>query len=145
MCRCFLYRSSFSEFASKYGKDERFKVVEKMRDREQMFADYLVELKKLGSKQQEEQHKPPTKGKTEKVRRVLVMTTDNACVCWSQVKLDFFAMLRESEQSFAEDTPWKKVKGQFDRDPRYKAVESSSRREEFFREHVKFSHQVCVV
>lgn len=66
-------RSSFSEFASKYGKDERFKAVEKMRDREQMFTDFLAELKKGGSKQREE-HKPApsssAKGRTDKERQV---------------------------------------------------------------------------
>lgn len=42
-----LCRSTFSDFAFRYGKDERFKSVEKMREREQLFTDYLAELKKL--------------------------------------------------------------------------------------------------
>ena len=41
-------RSNFSEFALRYGKDERFKMVEKMREREQIFSDYLQELRKAG-------------------------------------------------------------------------------------------------
>ena len=45
---CGASRSSFSEFALRYGKDERFKMVEKMREREQIFSDYLQELKKAG-------------------------------------------------------------------------------------------------
>ena len=49
----YIYRSNFSDFALKYGKDARFKGVEKMRDREQIFSDYLVELKKA-SKQKEQ-------------------------------------------------------------------------------------------
>lgn len=39
-------RSSFSDFASKYSKDERFKAIEKMRERESLFQDHLSELRK---------------------------------------------------------------------------------------------------
>lgn len=46
-------------------------------------------------------------------------------------------MLTESSLVFTEHTQWRKVKGSFDHDPRYKAVESSSKREEFFQEHVQ--------
>ena len=42
-----LCRSTFSDFAFRYGKDERFKSVEKMREREQLYTDYLAEMKKL--------------------------------------------------------------------------------------------------
>lgn len=54
-------------------------------------------------------------------------------------------MLTESTRVFTEHTLWKKVKGSFDHDPRYKAVESSSKREELFKEHMKGvgSTQVC--
>jgi len=38
-------RSSFNDFTAKYGKDERFRGVEKMRDREQIFSDFIVELR----------------------------------------------------------------------------------------------------
>ena len=41
-----MFRSSFSDFASKYGKDERFKGIEKMRDREGLFSDYVNELRR---------------------------------------------------------------------------------------------------
>lgn len=39
-------RSSFSDFAQKYAKDERFKGVEKMRERESLFNEYLIEVRK---------------------------------------------------------------------------------------------------
>lgn len=42
----FFYRSSFSDFAQKYAKDERFKNVEKMREREGLFNEYLIEVRK---------------------------------------------------------------------------------------------------
>lgn len=42
----FIVRSSFSDFAQKYAKDERFKNVEKMREREGLFNEYLIEVRK---------------------------------------------------------------------------------------------------
>lgn len=42
----FCCRSSFSDFAQKYAKDERFKGVEKMRERESLFNEYLIEVRK---------------------------------------------------------------------------------------------------
>jgi len=71
VCFC---RSSFSEFAAKYSKDERFKAVERMREREQLFNEFLVEMKKSAAKQREEQ-KISTKTKADKVRPVAVKGT----------------------------------------------------------------------
>lgn len=42
----FFCRSSFSDFAQKHGRDERFKNVEKMRERESLFNEYLLEVRK---------------------------------------------------------------------------------------------------
>lgn len=39
-------RTTFTEFAQKYSRDERFKNIEKMRERESMFNDYLSQVKK---------------------------------------------------------------------------------------------------
>ena len=52
----------------KYGKDERFKAMEKMRDREQLFSEYLSELKKA-SKMKDEQLRSAAKSKAEKVSK----------------------------------------------------------------------------
>lgn len=38
--------STFSEFAMKYGKDDRFKGIEKMKERESLFTEFVAELKK---------------------------------------------------------------------------------------------------
>lgn len=55
-----------------------------------------------------------------------------------QVKQDFLTMLKEQEEeAITEDSQWKKVKGSFSNDPRYKVVDSSSKREEFFMEYVQ--------
>ena len=61
-------RSNFSDFAVKYGKEERFRAIEKMRDREQLFSEYLSELKKA-NKMKDEHHKQAAKSKAEKVGR----------------------------------------------------------------------------
>lgn len=47
-------RSSFSEFTSKHGRDERYKGIEKARDRETYFNEHLAELRK---KEKEEKEK----------------------------------------------------------------------------------------
>ena len=39
-------RSSFTDFASKYGRDERFKGMEKSREREALFQAYLSDLRR---------------------------------------------------------------------------------------------------
>lgn len=41
-----LARSSFSDFAQKHGKDERFKGIEKMRDRESLFNEFILEVRR---------------------------------------------------------------------------------------------------
>lgn len=39
-------RSSFTDFSGKFSRDERFKNIEKMRDRETYFNEYIVEVRK---------------------------------------------------------------------------------------------------
>uniref|UniRef100_F1KS37 Transcription elongation regulator 1 n=1 Tax=Ascaris suum TaxID=6253 RepID=F1KS37_ASCSU len=100
-------RSSFSSFASKWGKDSRFKGVEKMREKEDIFNEYVQELYK---KEKEER-----KEKKEKIRK------------------EFMAML--SEKSITRRTKWSSLKKTLEDDERYKAVEGSSNREALFREY----------
>lgn len=42
----FHFRSSFSDFAQKYGRDDRFKGIEKMRERESLFNEFIVEVRR---------------------------------------------------------------------------------------------------
>ncbi|CAG9538498.1 unnamed protein product [Cercopithifilaria johnstoni] len=100
-------RSSFSSFASKWGKDGRFKGVEKMRDKEDIFNEYVQELEK---KEKEER-----KERKEKIRR------------------DFITMLME--KNITSRTKWSSLKKQLEDDERYKAVDRSSSRESLFREY----------
>ena len=62
-------RSTFSEFNRRCNQDDRFKAIEKMKDREAMFNDYISELKK-SVKQHEEKTKQDAKDKLEKVRKL---------------------------------------------------------------------------
>jgi len=39
-------RSTFSEFASKWSRDARFRAIEKMREREVLFGEYMVEVRR---------------------------------------------------------------------------------------------------
>lgn len=57
-------KSSFSDFASKYAKEERFKGIEKMREREALFSDYVSDLRR---KEKEEKS-----NQKEKVRLVMM-------------------------------------------------------------------------
>lgn len=103
-------KSSFSSFGSKFGKDPRFKAVEKMRDREDLFNEFVGELHK---KEKEERREKKEKAKKE-----------------------FMALLAE-QTSFTRKTKWSTAKKLLENDERFKAVESSSSREQMFRDHVE--------
>ena len=56
-------------------------------------------------------------------------------------------MLSEEKKSFREDSEWRRVKHVFHRDARYHAVDSSSQKEDWFREYLKLLNRVsyCIV
>lgn len=39
-------RTTFSEFAMKHGRDQRFKNIDKMKDREAIFVEFMTAMKK---------------------------------------------------------------------------------------------------
>ncbi|CAF0964011.1 unnamed protein product [Adineta ricciae] len=102
-------KTTFTEFSSKHSKDERFRAIEKIRDREAYFHEYVQELK---VQEKEGSHRPNDKEK---------------------LKKDYFALLKESNVNRNSD--WSDIKHSCDHDLRYKAVHSSSRREDWFREY----------
>ncbi|GBP27168.1 Transcription elongation regulator 1 [Eumeta japonica] len=110
-CTYFLFAnlSSFNDFAAKYGKEERFKAIEKVRDRESYFNEYLAEVRK---KEKEEKEKKR-----------------------EQAKSEFIALLRE--KNVDRHARWVDAKKKIDSDARYKAVESSTLKEDYFREYCK--------
>lgn len=47
------FRSSFDDFAKKFSKEDHFRAIEKMRERESLFNEYIVEVRK---REKEEKH-----------------------------------------------------------------------------------------
>ena len=43
---CFFNRTTFSEFAQKFGKESRFKSIEKMRERESLYNEFMMQVRK---------------------------------------------------------------------------------------------------
>uniref|UniRef100_A0A4W4FZX6 Transcription elongation regulator 1 n=1 Tax=Electrophorus electricus TaxID=8005 RepID=A0A4W4FZX6_ELEEL len=102
-------RTTFSEFASKHAKDPRFKNIEKMKDREALFTEFMTAFRK--------KEKEDSKNKGEKVSQ------------------DFFDLLSDHHVDIQQR--WSKVKDKLETDQRYKAVESSAAREELYRQYAE--------
>ncbi|XP_057307232.1 transcription elongation regulator 1-like isoform X2 [Hydractinia symbiolongicarpus] len=103
-------RITFSDFAAKNSKESRYKAIEKMREREQLFNEFMTDFRK--------HEKEKLKLREEKLRK------------------QFFELLSELT-NLSEDSKWKKVKQSIEADKRYELVGSSSKREEFFYQYVK--------
>ena len=52
--RLLRFRSSFNDFASKHGKDERYRGVDKLRDREDLFKEFVSELRRKEKEESKE-------------------------------------------------------------------------------------------
>ena len=120
-------RSTFNEFASRHSKDQRFRVVEKLRDRESYFHEYIQELR---TREKDGSHRRTDK---ETVRHF----TSSHCITnlsfFFQLKKDYFAMLKEL--NVTRNSSWSETKRAGEHDSRYKSIESSSRREDWFRDY----------
>uniref|UniRef100_A0A8C2ZWJ8 Transcription elongation regulator 1 n=1 Tax=Cyclopterus lumpus TaxID=8103 RepID=A0A8C2ZWJ8_CYCLU len=104
----FTPRTTFSEFAVKHGRDPRFKTIEKMKDREAIFVEFITAIRK--------RDKEDSKSRGEKVKQ------------------DFYDLL--SDQHIEVGQRWSKVKERLETDPRYKSVDSSAHREELFKQYM---------
>uniref|UniRef100_A0A665U3A1 Transcription elongation regulator 1 n=1 Tax=Echeneis naucrates TaxID=173247 RepID=A0A665U3A1_ECHNA len=102
-------RTTFSEFAVKHGRDPRFKTIEKMKDREAIFVEFITAMRK--------REKEDSKSRGEKVKQ------------------DFFDLL--NEQHIEGGQRWSKVKERLETDPRYKSVDSSALREELYKQYME--------
>ncbi|CAF3665637.1 unnamed protein product [Adineta steineri] len=102
-------KTTYNEFSSRHSKDERFRAVEKIRDREAWFHEYVQELK---TQEKDGSNKHTIKEK---------------------LKKDYFSLLKELKVT--QDSSWSDIKRSGEHDQRYKAIESSSRREDWFREY----------
>ncbi|KAI1278094.1 Transcription elongation regulator 1 [Halotydeus destructor] len=101
-------RSSYSEFVYKFGAESRFKNIEKVRERETMFNDFISHLRR--------------KEKAEKATQRI------------KVRSDFIELLKE--QDLDRNSRWSDVKDKIRGDVRYKDVDSSPLREDIFRSYV---------
>ncbi|CDW57799.1 T complex protein 1 subunit eta [Trichuris trichiura] len=104
------YKTAYDDFASKYAKDSRFKAIEKSRDRETLFDDYIRALR---IKEREEKQ-----------------------ALQAKLKNDFIELLKE-QPNVKKRSRWSEVKKTISQDARYRQVESSSMREDWFREYCK--------
>ncbi|ODN01142.1 Transcription elongation regulator 1 [Orchesella cincta] len=101
-------RLSFNEFVQKYGRDERFKAVEKSRDREAYFLEHISEMKR-----REKEERAHSKEKTKDM---------------------FLDSLRD--KVFDYHLKWADVRKKFENDSRFSMVDSEEK-EELFRIHQK--------
>ena len=82
-----MYRMTFSEFACLHGKDERFKAIEKKREREAIFSEYVTDLKKSSrEREMDRQHKESARSRTDKV---CVVYTDDILL---QISASLFSL-----------------------------------------------------
>merc|ERR1719210_1119221 len=103
-------KTSWSEFSREVAKDERFKAIDKSRDRESLFNEFQSEIRKKEQDEKEERRKISKK--------------------------DFKALLVETE-SIDRHSHWSDVKKTIDKDERYLAVDSGSLREDWFYDYVQ--------
>jgi len=92
-------KMGFSEFASKNSKDKRFKAIEKMKERETLFNEFVKETRKRRDNE--------SRDKAEKIKR------------------DFFLLMEEKHVDKC--SRWQRARDKMTSDSRYSAVESYQR------------------
>ncbi|CAG8796194.1 19610_t:CDS:10, partial [Dentiscutata erythropus] len=102
------HRSHWDSFRKRFKRDPRFKNFSDDKEREKVFRKHIHELKEVEAERKRVQQK--------------------------KAQEDFMKLLREMRE-IKPDSSWRKVKRLIDDDPRYIAVQSSSLREELFREY----------
>lgn len=103
-------KTSWSEFSREVAKDERFKAIDKSRERESMFNEYQSEIRKKDREEKEEKRKI--------------------------AKKDFKELLKETSD-IDRHSHWSDIKKVIENDQRYTAVESSSQRQDWFDDYVQ--------
>lgn len=102
-------RLTYAEFTKKHSGAEQFKLIEKAREREQLFHEFLDELKK---KERDEKQKEKDKAK------------DN-----------FLELLKENQKLFDRHSRFSEARERFRDEPRYKALQTTQK-EDLFRSFV---------
>lgn len=103
-------KTSFSDFSREHRDDERFKQVERSKDRESMFNDYIAEVKKREREEKDEKRK--------------------------STKKDFKSLLKDTDE-IDRHSHWSDIKKIIQDDDRYQAVDSSSQREDWFKDYLQ--------
>lgn len=108
-------KTSFIEFSNKFGKDNRFRAIDKKKERENLFDDYQAMLKK------QHHEKQLLKGK---------------------LKEEFFALLETvKSQIIKEQLSYKQVRKLVVDDPRFAAVTSKADRHAYYDEYMELIRQ----
>merc|ERR1712228_828236 len=103
-------KTSWSEFSREVAKDERFKAIDKSRERESMFNEYHSEIRKKDREEKEERRKISKK--------------------------DFKDLLKETE-GIDRHSHWSDIKKIIEKEDRYVAVDSSSQRQDWFDDYIQ--------
>merc|ERR1712012_902474 len=103
-------RTSWTEFSREVSKDERFKAIDKSRERENLFNEYQSEMRKKDREEKEEKRKI--------------------------TKKEFKELLKETDD-IDRHSHWSDIKNLIDRDERYLTVESSGQRQDWFEDYVQ--------
>lgn len=103
-------RTSWTEFSREVSKDERFKAIDKSRERENLFNEYQSEMRKKDREEKEEKRKI--------------------------TKKEFKELLKETDD-IDRHSHWSDIKKLIDKDERYLTVESSGQRQDWFEDYVQ--------
>ena len=55
LCVCLRIRSTFADFCHRYGKDDRFRGMEKSRERESLFNEFIIEVRRKEKEERDSQ------------------------------------------------------------------------------------------
>ncbi|KAJ3044099.1 transcription elongation regulator [Rhizophlyctis rosea] len=103
-------RTYWEDFARKYKRDSRFTGLSDPKQRESLFKEHIEDMKKKEAERKQAANK--------------------------SARDDFLKMLEESRGIWS-DSSWRRVKRDFERDPRYEAIKSSTEREDLFEEYLR--------
>lgn len=106
-------RTTFSTFSQKFGKDSRFRNVDRSRDRESYFNEFISDLTRRERDDKEKNRE--------------------------KAKANFLELLKE--QDLTGSSTWSSVKEKIRDDSRYRALESSSTKEVIFKEFISRINQ----
>ncbi|TRY91116.1 hypothetical protein DNTS_020408 [Danionella cerebrum] len=102
-------KTTFVEFTARHNRDPRFQALEKLKERETAFNEFMSTLRK--------RERENDKNRGEKVKQ------------------DFFQLLSDHHVDIHQR--WSKVKDKMETDPRYRAVKSSLAREELYKSYLQ--------